>query len=159
MVVMNMENVYFYETEVEWKGEREGNLRGPNLPVVAVDAPLEFKGHEGKWTPEHLFVASVNTCFMMTFLAIAEYSKLPLVSFRSTATGKLEKVQGAGYQLIEVVIKPSLVIASAQDLARTPRILEKAKENCFVTNAIKIAVKLQPEIFHHQTQTSPCPLG
>jgi len=159
MVVMNMENVYFYETEVEWKGEREGNLRGPNLPVVAVDAPLEFKGHEGKWTPEHLFVASVNTCFMMTFLAIAEYSKLPLVRFRSTATGKLEKVQGAGYQLIEVVIKPSLVIASAQDLARTPRILEKAKENCFVTNAIKIAVKLQPEIFHHQTQTSPCPLG
>jgi organic hydroperoxide reductase OsmC/OhrA len=156
---MNMENVYFYETEVEWKGEREGNLRGPNLPVVAVDAPLEFKGHEGKWTPEHLFVASVNTCFMMTFLAITEYSKLPLVSFRSTATGKLEKVQGAGYQLIEVVIKPSLVIASAQDLARTPRILEKAKENCFVTNAIKIAVKLQPEIFHHQTQTSPCPLG
>ena len=79
--------------------------------------------------------------------------------FRSTATAKLEKVQGAGYRFTEVVIKPTVVIASAQDLAKTPRILEKAKENCFVTNAIKIAIKLEPEIFHHQTQTSPCPLG
>lgn len=155
---MNMESVYFYETEVEWKSERQGNLRGSHLPAIEVDAPAEFKGHEGNWTPEHLFVASVNTCLMMTFLAIADYSKLPIVSFRSTATAKLEKVQGAGYQFVEVVIKPSLVIASAQDLARTPRILEKAKENCFVTNALKIAVKLEPQIYHHQTQTSPCPL-
>jgi peroxiredoxin-like protein len=156
---MNMQTVYYYETEVEWKGEREGELQGPNLPVVAVDAPPEFKGHDGKWTPEHLFVASVNTCFMTTFLAVAEYSKLPVISFRSTATGKLEKVQGAGYQFVEVVIKPSVVVASPQDLTRTSRILEKAKENCFVTNAIKSAVKLEPEIFHQQIPAYPCPLG
>lgn len=156
---MSMQNVYFYETEVEWKGEREGNLRGPNLPAVGVDAPPEFKGHEGKWTPEHLFVASVNTCFMMTFLAIAEYSKLPLVSFRSVTTAKLEKVSGAAYQFTEIVIKPIVVIAAQQDLGRMPRLLEKAKQNCFVTNAVKIAIKLEPEIFHQQTQTSPCPLG
>jgi organic hydroperoxide reductase OsmC/OhrA len=28
--------------------------------------------------------------------------------------------------------------------------LDKAKENCFVSNSIKSAVKLEPEIFHHQ---------
>jgi organic hydroperoxide reductase OsmC/OhrA len=156
---MSMQNVYFYETEVEWKGEKEGHLQGADLPPLVVDAPPEFKGHEGKWTPEHLFVASVNTCFMMTFLAIAEYSKLPLVSFRSVTTAKLEKVPSAGYQFTEIVIKPMVVIASQQDLGRTPRILEKAKENCFVTNAVKIAIKLEPEVFHQQTQTSPCPLG
>ena len=156
---MSMQNVYYYETEVEWKGEKGGNLQGPALPVIAIDAPPEFEGREGNWTPEHLFVASVNSCFMITFLAVAQYSKLPMVSFRATATAKLEKVQGGGYQFIEVVIKPIVVIASAQDLARTSRILAKAKDNCFVTNAIKIPVKLEPEVFHHQTQTSPCPLG
>jgi organic hydroperoxide reductase OsmC/OhrA len=159
MVIMSMENVYYYETEVEWKSEREGTLSGGKLPAVLVDAPPEIKGHPGRWTPEHLFAASVNTCFMMTFLAVAEYSKLPIVSFRCAATAKLEKVQGAGYQFVEIVIKPTLVIGSAEDLERTSRILAKAKDNCFVTNAIKTAVKLEPEIFHHQTQTSPCPLG
>jgi organic hydroperoxide reductase OsmC/OhrA len=74
------------------------------------------------------------------------------------AKGKLEKTEGPGYQITEIIIKPTLVIASAQDLVRTARILEKTKENCLVTNSIKTTVTLQPEIFHRQTETSPCPL-
>jgi organic hydroperoxide reductase OsmC/OhrA len=151
--------VFYYETEVEWKKEKEGQIGGPSLPAVAVGAPPEFKGREGTWAPEHLFVASLNTCYMLTFLAIAENSKVPLVSFSSTAKGKLEKVAGSNYQITEIVVKPRVVIASVNDLARMPRILEKAKENCFVSNSIKSVIKLEPEIFHHQTQTSPCPLG
>ena len=151
--------VFYYETEVEWKKEKEGQIGGPNLPAVAVGAPPEFKGREGIWSPEHLFVASLNTCYMLTFLAVAENSKVPLVSFSSTAKGKLEKVPGSNYQIIEIVVKPRVVIASANDLGRMPRILEKAKENCFVSNSIKSTIKLEPEIFHHQTPTSPCPLG
>jgi organic hydroperoxide reductase OsmC/OhrA len=39
-----------------------------------------------------------------------------------------------------------------------PRILEKAKDNCFISNSIKTTIKIEPEVFHHQTATSPCPL-
>jgi peroxiredoxin-like protein len=151
--------VFYYETQVEWKKEKEGQIGGPSLPAVPVGVPPEFKGREGVWSPEHLFVASLNTCYMLTFLAIAENSKVPLVSFSSTAKGKLEKVAASNYQITEILVKPRVVIASANDLARMPRILEKAKENCFVSNSIKSAIKLEPEIFHHQTQTSPSPLG
>jgi organic hydroperoxide reductase OsmC/OhrA len=151
--------VFYYETEVEWKKEKEGQIGGPSLPGVAVGAPPEFKGREGLWSPEQLFVASLNTCYMLTLLAIAENSKVPLVSFSSTAKGKLEKVAGGSYQITEILVKPRVVLASANDLGRIPRILEKAKENCFVSSSIKSVVKLEPEIFHHQTQTSPCPLG
>jgi organic hydroperoxide reductase OsmC/OhrA len=150
---------FFYENKIEWKGAKEGDLRAAALAPIVLGAPPEFNGREGTWSPEHLFVASVNGCFMLTFLAIAENSKLPLSSYSSTASGKLERVQGAGYQITEITIKPTVVIASAQDLARVPRILEKAKENCFVTNSIKSAVKVEPQVYHRQIQTSPCPLG
>jgi peroxiredoxin-like protein len=150
---------FFYETTVEWRSEKEGMVASAGLPPIAVGAPPEFKGRAGNWSPEHMLVASVNTCFMLTLLAIAENSKVPLVSFSSTAKGKLEKVQGAGYQVTEIVVKPTVVIASADYLERMPRILEKAKENCFITNSIKSVVKLEPEVFHHQTPASPCPLG
>ena len=92
---------------------------------------------------------------MLTLLAIAESSKITLVSSSSTAKGKLEKVQGGGFQIIEIVVKPRIVISSANDLKRMPRILEKAKENCFVSNSIKSAIKILPEIFHHQSPASP----
>jgi organic hydroperoxide reductase OsmC/OhrA len=93
---MSETKVFYYETEVEWTKEKAGQIKGPTLATVTVGAPPEFKGREGQWTPEHLFVASINTCFMLTFLAVAENSKLPLVSFTSTAKGKLEKVAGSG---------------------------------------------------------------
>ena len=156
---MSDPKVFYYETEIEWTKEKEGQIGGPSLPAVPVGAPPEFKGREGTWSPEHLFVASLNACFMLTFLAIAENSKLPLVSFSSTAKGRLEKVPGSNYQITEIVVKPRVVIASVSDLGRVPRILEKAKENCFVSNSIKSVIKIEPEVFHHQTQTSPCPLG
>jgi len=156
---MTEPRTFTYETEIEWKGEKEGLVRGPGLPDIRLGTPPEFKGREGVWTPEHLLVASVNGCFLLTLLAIAENSKLALVSATSTATGKLEKVQGAGYQITEIVLAPRVVVGAAEDVGRTTRILEKAKENCFVSNSIKSTLILKPEVFHQQTETSPCPLG
>src|SRR5574341_340742 len=151
--------VYYYATEIEWSSERTGLLHGPNLPPIVFGAPPEFKGREGQWSPEHLLVSSLNACFMLTFLAVAEHSSLPLTGFSSTATGKLERVAGAGYQITEIVVKPKIVLASAADVARMPRILEKAKENCFISNSIKAAIKVEPEIFQGQTRLFPAGLA
>ncbi len=156
---MSESKVFYYETEIDWTKEKEGQIKGPTLPTVNVGAPPEFKGREGQWTPEHLFIASINTCFMLTLLAIADNSKLRLASFSSLAKGKLEKVTGAGYQITEVVIKPKVVIASVEDLGRISEVLEKAKEHCLISNSIKSTVKLEPEIFHQQAPGYPCPLG
>jgi peroxiredoxin-like protein len=144
--VMADTKTYLYETVIEWKREREGEVRGENLPSVPIGAPPEFQGRAGNWSPEHLLVASANGCFMLTLLAIAENSKISLRSYSSMAQGKLEKVQGAGFQITEILIKPKVVVGSAPDLARIPRLLEKAKENCFITNSIKSVVKLEPEV-------------
>jgi peroxiredoxin-like protein len=156
---MSESKPYFYETEIEWKGEKDLRITSGKLPAIEAGAPPEFKGREENWSPEHLFVASLNSCYTLTLLAIAEFSKVSLVSLSSTAKGKLEKVQGSSYQVTEIVVKPRVVIASANDLSRMPHIFEKAKENCFVSNSIKSAIKIEPEVFHQQTQTSPCPLG
>jgi len=143
--------VFHYENEIEWSRDKEGRINGPSLPSITVGAPPEFKGRQGIWSPEQLFVAALNTCYMLTFLAIAENSKIPLVSFSSTANGKLEQAPGSGYQITEIMVKPRVVIASAKDLERLPRILEKAKENCFVSNSIKSAVTIEPQVSHQET--------
>ncbi|HEX5605540.1 MAG TPA: OsmC family protein [Candidatus Binatia bacterium] len=150
---------YFYQTEIEWTGEKDMKLSSGNLPTITAGAPPEFKGRGENWSPEHLFVASLNSCYALTLLAIAELSKITIVSLSCSAKGKLEKVEGQSYQITEIIVKPRLVIASVNDLSRMPRIMEKAKENCFVSNSIKSTVKIEPEIFHQQTPASPCALG
>src|SRR5260370_4941134 len=120
-----MSATYFYDTEVEWSERRRGKLCSDGLPEVEIAAPPEFQGDEGTWTPEHLFVCSVNVCFMTTFLAISELSKLNFSSFKSYARGKLEKTEGQGYRVTQVILRPALTIHDARDKERAARILEK----------------------------------
>jgi peroxiredoxin-like protein len=141
-----MEDKYYYSTEIEWTGERHGDLRAPVLPELRVDAPPEFKGHEGVWTPEHLFVGAVNSCFMTTFLAIAENSKLNFVSFKADAQGKLEKQDGQGLMITEIVLRPKLMVSDARDAERASRILEKAEKHCLISNSVKTEIRLEAEV-------------
>ena len=140
--------VFYYETEIEWKGDKALSLRGAKLPEIQAGAPPEFKGREGQWSPEHLLVASLNSCYLLTLLAITEFSKISLVSVSSTAKGKLEKISGAPFQITEITVKPKVVLASANDAARMPRLFQKAKDNCFISNSIKAVIKIEPEIIH-----------
>lgn len=137
---------YFYETEVEWARGRRAGLRSSGLPAIEISPPPEFQGDAGIWSPEHLYVASINACFVVTFLAIAELSKLDLVSFASRAVGKLEKIEGSGYQITEVVLMPKLMVRYARDLERGARLIQKAERNCLISNSIRTVVKLEPEI-------------
>lgn len=142
-----MEEIHYYDTEVGWLGKRVGYLRSSaDLPILEVASPPEFQGQEKTWTPEHLFVASLNSCYMATFVAMAELSKLDVVSFTSKATGKLEKIERPGFRITEIVLKPKLTIKHERDAERAQRLLEKAERNCFIANSILTAVKLEPEI-------------
>src|SRR5512141_986480 len=141
-----MDEKYLYSTEVEWTRERQGDLCSSVLPCLHIDAPAEFKGHDGAWTPEHLFVGAVNSCFMTTFLAIAENSKLDFVSFEAAADGKLEKLEGQGFIMTEIVLRPKLVISNARDTERASRILQKAEKHCLISNSVKTEIRLEPEI-------------
>jgi len=137
---------YLYETEVEWATGRKASLRSSSFPALEIAPPPEFQGEPGIWTPEHLYVASVNACFVVTFLAIAELSKLELVTFASHAVGKLERVEGSGFQITEVVLRPTLIVHYSRDVERAARLMQKAEKNCLISNSIKTFVKLEPEI-------------
>jgi organic hydroperoxide reductase OsmC/OhrA len=91
---------------------------------------------------------------MATFIAIAELSKLGVVSFTSTAVGKLEKPEGQGYRITEIVLRPKLVIRFESDAERARRILEKAERNCLISNSITTDVTLEPEIDFEQVFAS-----
>ena len=81
-----------------------------------------------------------------TFLAIAENSKLELVSFKADAKGKLEKLDGQGFIMSEIALRPKLVVPHARDAERASRILEKAEKNCLISNSVKTEIRLEPEV-------------
>jgi len=142
-----MANEHFYDVSVKWDADRKGTISSQSLPgEIEVATPPQFsKGMEGIWSPEHLFVAAINSCLMTTFLAIAENSKLQYKSFESKAVGKLEMADGK-YIMSEVTLMPIVVISKEADRERAIRVLQKSEAACLISNSVKSKIVLQPEI-------------
>lgn len=127
--------------------QRKGLLSAPGLEAnIEVATPPEFPGGiEGVWSPEHLFTSAVLSCFMTTFLAIADNSKLPFRKFSCKAYGKLEKVEGR-YMMTSVHLSPVLELEDEALAEKARRILAKAEEHCLITNSIKSAVTMEATV-------------
>lgn len=137
--------VYTYHTTVKWTEQRKGIISCGGKPDVPVATPPEFKGHEGIWSPEDLFVASANICLMTTFLAVAERTGLVFASYESVAVGRLELVEGK-FQFTAITIKPTITLKTSADAAKAKELIEKAEANCLVSNSMKARVTLVPTI-------------
>lgn len=138
---------HIYEVGLEWQSHRKGLMSSPDLEkTIEVATPPQFPGGmEAIWSPEHLFTSAVLSCFMTTFLAIAENSKLPFKSFSCKAYGKLEKVEGK-YLMSAVELKPVLVLEDETLAEKAKRILAKAEEHCLITNSVKSAVTMDATV-------------
>lgn len=137
-----------YNLSLEWTGDRKGILSSTEFPsTIEVVTPPEFdKGIAGHWSPEHLFTASVLSCFMTTFLAIAEYSKLEFVKFECKAEGILESVEGK-FLMTEIILKPKVYIKNQEEIEKTERILHKSEKACLISNSIITNVVLDFEVW------------
>ena len=137
--------VYLYQTVVKWTEQRKGMISCSGKPEVQVATPPEFRGHEGIWSPEDLFVSSANVCLMTTFLAVAERAGLAFSSYESTAEGRLELVEGK-FQFTAITIRPTITLTVGEDASKAKELIEKAERNCLISNSMKAIVTLEPTI-------------
>lgn len=136
-----------YNVNLKWNSERVGEVSSPELnSKIEVATPPQFpKGVEGIWSPEHFFTAAVNSCFMTTFLAIAENFRLEFKEFNCNAVGVLEQIEGK-YLMTEVVLSPTLVITKEDDKEKALRVLDKSEKACLISNSINSKVSLNPTV-------------
>lgn len=143
-----MTKEHYYEVNLKWTEGRMGEVSSPVLnEKIACATPPEFQGGvPGIWSPEHLYAAAINSCFMTTFLAIAENSKLSFTNYSCKTVCKLEMSDGK-FMITEAVISPALTLSNIDaDSEKAQRVLDKSKAACLITNSIKTSITLQSTI-------------
>lgn len=142
-----MPDAHTYRTVARWTGERSGDLTayGVDEPL-RFSAPPEFHGEGGRWSPETFLLAAANTCFLTTFVAIAEFSKLEIAGLEVSAEARLERVPGQGYRLTELVLRPVVTLTSDSDQERAQRLLEKAENSCIVARSLQTPLRVEPTL-------------
>ncbi len=134
---------YIYETKVRWINTRKGKLGfgDSKKPIIDIATPPEFQGHEGIIGPEDLFVASVNSCILTTFLAFTDKLRIKLLSYESHGKGFLN-VNEKPYRFRKVIIEPTIIVEKKQDIEKVKKAMELAEKYCLITNSINASVEV-----------------
>ncbi|MEM9645501.1 MAG: OsmC family protein, partial [Planctomycetota bacterium] len=89
--------------------------------------------------PEEAFVASIASCHMLWFLAIAAREGLEVLSYEDNVTGEMEKRADGKAWIAKVVLKPRMKWGQSEvpDAARISELHHRAHEECFIANSVQ----------------------
>ena len=133
-----------------YRVQASGAPEGP-VPVVEgrlrleTDAPPEFDGPEGFWSPESMLVASVANCYVLSFRAVARASRLEWESLDVSVEGVLDRIDGVT-RFVAFTVEARLVLADAEKSVLARTVLDKAKRACLITNSLTAACELVAEV-------------
>ena len=134
-----------YHVSANAKVEGNISLKADNLPLLISAPPAEFGGPGDEWSPEHLLVASVADCFILTFRAVARASKLEWSNIESSAVGVLDRV-GRLTQFTSFTVSATLTVPTGTDVDKAQRLLEKSEAGCLITNSLTAETHLDAQI-------------
>lgn len=138
---------YSFEINAGWFSDKTVKVSSPLLRREMTTAiPPPFKnGISGYWSAEHLFLASIASCFMHTFQNIAELSELPFDSFSCNVSGEAEKIDKV-FAFHKVYLFPTLTLTLETYRGKAQLDLEKTERNCIIMNSIKTEVVIETKI-------------
>ena len=134
------------------KGHMEITSRG--LTPVTSAPPAEFDGPGNLWSPETLLVAAAADCFVLTFRAFANMSKLRWTSIVCDAKGTLDRADSV-MRFTSIQLHARLLLPAGADEDKAQKVLEKTHKSCIVGNSLKFEPTLRAEIAVEESALAP----
>ena len=127
-----------YDRTHQWKFEG-------GIEVQASAAP-EYLGKSEYVNPEEALAASLSSCQMLTFLAIASLNKYSVESYEDKAVAVLEKNTEGKMAITKVYLRPKAVFNSSNipDGDKISKMHHKAHSQCFIANSVLTEVIIEP---------------
>ena len=115
----------------------------PNFKIVGDSAP-DWNGSELNTNPEQALAASLSSCHMMTFLALAAKMKWPLISYKDNAFATLGKNSKGKMSVVKLELNPKVKFSGEFSVNdnEMKKIQDRAHRYCFIANSLSEEVKV-----------------
>jgi organic hydroperoxide reductase OsmC/OhrA len=112
--------------------------------VVPWSAAPEFKGEADRVNPEEAFVASLSTCHLLTFLALAARKRWVVDTYTDAALGVMERNSQGKYWVSRVTLRPKVTFSGERQPStdEISALHHAAHDNCFVANSVTSVVSI-----------------
>lgn len=111
--------------------------------VVPASSAPEFSGNPSRVDPEEAFVASISSCHMLWFLALAAKAGLVIDEYVDHAVGTMGRDDTGVTWITDVALSPTITWSStAPDAAAITDLHHRAHERCFIANSVRSAITI-----------------
>jgi organic hydroperoxide reductase OsmC/OhrA len=139
---MDTETTTVHRARVLWDC-KDNDVRAHTVELagqrVAASSAPEFGGNPEKADPEEMFVASLSSCHMLWFLALARAEGVKVTSYEDEPVGTLDGTRFTG-----VVLRPQVAFDSDLDDEQVGSLHHRAHERCFIANSVSCPVEVEP---------------
>ena len=116
----------------------------PNIKITGDSAP-DWRGNDLNTNPEQTLAASLSSCHMMTFLALAAKMKWPVKTYKDTAIATLGKNLNGLMSVTEIELNPKVEFSNgfSVDISKMREVQDRAHRYCFISNSLSNEVKVK----------------
>jgi organic hydroperoxide reductase OsmC/OhrA len=113
--------------------------------TVRASAAPAYLGNATCVDPEEAFIASVSSCHMLTFLAIASRKKYVVDEYRDEAVGVLEKDAAGRLAITKATLQPQIKFGGEKKPSpvELAQMHDQAHHACFIANSVKTEVTVK----------------
>lgn len=146
-----------HHATIDWKREtpdfayeaynRDHDWRFDAGVTVRASANPAYLGSESCVDPEEAFVASLSSCHMLTFLAIAARKRYVVDSYHDEAVGVLSKDSAGRLAITKVALRPAVVFGGEKQptTEELRQLHDQAHHACFIANSVRTEVVAEPQ--------------
>jgi organic hydroperoxide reductase OsmC/OhrA len=131
-----------HRAQVTWDAD-EADLRAHTIELggqtLAASSAPAFGGNEDKADPEEMFVASLSSCHMLWFLALARAEGLRVTSYEDRPEGTMD-----GSRFTDVLLRPRVTFDRDPDDGQLESLHRRAHQRCFIANSASCLVTVEP---------------
>ena len=115
----------------------------PKIKIIGDSAP-DWRGDDLNSNPEQTLAASLSSCHMMTFLALAAKMSWPVLSYKDKAIATLGKNSKGLMSVIKVELNPKVEFSKnfTVEPNEMKKIQDRAHRYCFIANSLSDEVKV-----------------
>lgn len=115
-----------------------------NGVTVPVSAAVKYLGDAACVNPEQGVIASLASCHMLTFLALAAKAGHHLLDYEDTPYGVLEKNADGRMALTRITLRPRTHFADPLPGCDLEALHQAAHRHCFVAASLRAEVRIKP---------------
>lgn len=123
---------------------RNHTWRFDETTIAASSAP-GYLGDESLLDPEEAFVASLSSCHMLTFLAVASKKGYVVDRYFDEATGVLAKNDDGKLAMTHVTLRPAVSFSGDRlpDASAIDRMHALSHQECFIANSVRTEITVE----------------